>query len=300
MPRGPIDWVPRSEILHYGEIAELVRILAHLGVRKVRLTGGEPLVRPELERLVEMLKRVPGIERISMTTNGSLLSEKARVLKAAGLDSVNISLDTLKRERFRDMTGVDGWRQVMEGIESAREAGWSPIKINAVVVRGFNDDEVTAMIQWAAENGLVLRFIEFMPLDGPGGWRMDRVVTATEIVSTLSRSARVTPLPREASDPSRPYLFERGSIKTEFGIIASVSEPFCMNCDRLRLTAKGGLRACLFGTDELDLRELLRGEAPDEAISRSVKEFVYRKRAGHRIGKDDFVRPSVAMNYLGG
>jgi len=300
MPRGRIQWVPRREILHFGEIAELARILANLGIRKVRLTGGEPLVRPQLERLVEMLKRIPGIERISMTTNGSFLAERAKALKEAGLDSVNISLDTLKRERFREMTGVDGWDQVMRGIEAAAEIGWRPIKINAVVVRGFNEDEAADMVAWAGKNGFEIRFIEFMPLDGPGGWRMERVVSAREIIELLLASGRVTRLARDTSEPAQPYLFEGKDVQTRFGIIASVTEPFCMNCDRIRLTARGGLRSCLFGTEELDLRAMLREDASDEAIALAIREFISRKPAGHRIGQKEFVRPPVAMNYLGG
>lgn len=300
MPQGKIHWVPRKEILHYGEIAELVRIMASLGIRKVRLTGGEPLVRPELERLVAKLKGVPGIEQISMTTNGSLLSEKAQMLKDAGLDSVNISLDTLIPERFREMTGVDGWYQVMRGIEAAIAVGWERIKINTVVVRGFNEDEVANMVSWGAEKGLQVRFIEFMPLDGPGKWQMDRVVSAKEIIESLSRFGEVTPMARDASDPARLYRFKVRGFKTVFGIIASVSEPFCVNCDRLRLTAKGGLRSCLFGIEELDLRQLIRSDASDEQISDAIREFVARKPPGHLIGKEGFVRPAVAMNYLGG
>ncbi|MHA2674295.1 MAG: GTP 3',8-cyclase MoaA [bacterium JZ-2024 1] len=300
MPRGRIDWVPRHELLHYGEFAELVRIMAGLGIRKVRLTGGEPLVRPELERLVVALKKIHSIERISMTTNGSFLADKAKVLKEAGLDSVNISLDTLRRGRFQEMTGVDAWNEVVRGISAAIEVGWHPIKINTVVVRGFNDDEILDLVLWAAEKGLILRFIEFMPLDGPGGWRPERVVSAKEILEELSRHGRVSPIAGDASDPARPFLFERGNLTTKFGIIASVSEPFCMNCDRLRLTARGGLRSCLFGTDELDLRMLLRNDATHDAIADAIRAFVFRKPQGHEIGKDEFVRPAVAMHYLGG
>ena len=297
MPAGPIDWLPRSELLTFEEIARVARICVGMGVEKIRLTGGEPLARREVERLVALLAAIPALQSLSMTTNGYFLPQKAKALRAAGLQSLNISLDTLRPERFLTLTRRDYFGRVMEGIEAAREAGFSPIKVNAVVIRGINDDEIPDFARWAAQTGFIVRFIEFMPLDGDRLWSRERVVTADEILRRLQELGPVEPLGNDPSEPAREYRLTNGAV---IGIIPTVSRPFCRFCDRIRLTADGRLRNCLFALQEHDLKGLLRGGASDEAIARAIEDAVWAKWEGHLIDRPEFQRPERAMYAIGG
>lgn len=302
MPAGQIEWLPRAELLTYEEIARLARIMVGMGVEKVRLTGGEPLARRDLDRLVALLARIEGLRSISMTTNGYWLPQMARRLREAGLGSVNISLDTLRRERFVELTRRDYFSRVLEGIEAAREAGLGPIKINAVLMRGINDDEVGDFARWAAEMGFEVRFIEFMPLDGDRRWNRDRVVTAGEILERLQQQlGPVEPLNNDACDPARLYRVRTGSGReATVGIIPTVSGPFCQHCDRIRLTADGHVRNCLFAVEEQDLKPLLRGGADDRTLAGAIAKAVWVKWKGHLINLPGFERPQRAMYAIGG
>ncbi|ADU51526.1 GTP cyclohydrolase subunit MoaA [Thermaerobacter marianensis DSM 12885] len=300
MPEGDIPWIPSEEILTFDEIERVVRICAAMGVEKLRLTGGEPLLRPGVEELTARLVRVPGIRSVSMTTNGFLLPEKAAALKAAGLSGINISLDSLDRDRFRQLTRRDQLDRVLEGIAAAAAAGLQPIKINAVVMRGINDGEVETFLRWAREQpvDLTVRFIEFMPLDGSNVWTRDLVYTAAEILEQARRIGPVEPVHNDPADPARLYRFADG--RGTFGIIASVSQPFCASCDRIRLTADGKIRNCLFAVEEFDLRELLRGGAGDETVAAAIRRAVWVKWRGHLINQKGFVKPQRAMYAIGG
>ena len=299
MPAGPVDWLPRSALLTFEEMARVARICVAMGVDKIRLTGGEPLARRDLERLVALLAAIPGLRSLSMTTNAYFLPAKATALRAAGLQSLNISLDTLRRERFAELTRRDYFPRVMEGIEAARQAGFHPIKINAVVVRGVNDDEIPDFGRWAAETGFVVRFIEFMPLDGDRRWTRERVVTADEILARLQELGPVEAVDNDPSDPAREYRLGNGAV---IGIIPTVSRPFCRHCDRIRLTADGRLRNCLFALreHERDLRALLRQGADDEEVAQAIAEAVWVKWEGHLINRPGFRRPERAMYAIGG
>ena len=300
MPEGDIPWIPTGEILTFDEIERVVRICAAMGVEKIRLTGGEPLLRPGVEEITARLARVPGIRAVSMTTNGLLLPQKAAALKAAGLAGINISLDSLDRDRFRQLTRRDELDRVLAGIAAAAEAGLAPIKINAVVMRGINDGEIETFLRWAREQpvDLTVRFIEFMPLDGSNVWTRDLVYTADEILAQARRIAPVEPLNNDPAEPARLYRFADG--RGTFGIIASVSQPFCGACDRIRLTADGKIRNCLFAVEEFDLRELLRGGAGDGEIERAIRRAVWVKWRGHLINQQGFVKPRRAMYAIGG
>lgn len=297
MPAGPVQWLPRDELLTFEEIARVARLCVAMGVEKIRLTGGEPLARRQVERLVEMLAAIPGLRSLSMTSNGYFLPHKARALKEAGLQSVNISLDTLRPERFAAITRRDYFHRVWAGIEAAREAGFSPIKVNAVVMRGINDDEILDFALWAGRCGVVVRFIEFMPLDGDERWSRERVVEADEILARLAPLGPVEPLHNDPSDPAREYRLANGAV---IGIIPTVSRPFCRFCDRIRLTADGKIRNCLFALEEPDLRPLLRGGAGDDEVAEFIRQAVWVKWEGHLINRPDFRRPARAMYAIGG
>ncbi|MBX5475788.1 MAG: GTP 3',8-cyclase MoaA [Clostridia bacterium] len=292
------EFMPRDELLTFDEIERVVRICASMGVDTIRLTGGEPLLRPGVAEITARLKRVPGIRKVSMTTNGYMLPHLAHDLKRAGLDGINISLDTLDRERFKRIARRDYIDHVHAGLRAAEEAGLRPIKINCVVMRGINDDEVPDFLRWAREFPYVVRFIEFMPLDGDNIWQKRLVFPMAEI---LERAREVAPFEEVAADkasPARTFRFLDG--KGEFGVIASVTAPFCAHCDRIRLTQDGKIRNCLFAVEETDLRELLRGGADDDAVERRIREAVWSKWAGHRIDSPDFVKPKRAMYKIGG
>lgn len=296
MPSEGMQWVHRADLLSFEEIERVTALLVkQAGVKSVRLTGGEPMVRARLPVLIAKLAKL-GIE-ISMTTNGATLAQSASDLREAGLQRINVSLDTLKPERFTELTRRDYLDDVLEGIYAARDAGFSPVKLNAVLMRGINDDEVVDFMRFGAEHGVVVRFIEFMPLDAQGKWSADRVVSHHEIVKMASSVYDLAPLER-GSSPAERFTYADGA--GEMGIIASVTEPFCGSCDRIRLTADGQLRNCLFALGHLDLRKLLRDGASDEELLNEISAEVERKWAGHSIGQVHFVRPSKSMSQIGG
>lgn len=278
MPREPI-WLPSDELLSFEEILRVVKIFASMGVSRIRLTGGEPLVRAGVERLVEMISSVEGVEGVSMTTNGFHLSAFAERLAEAGLKSVTVSLHSLKPERFDEIVGVRGvFNRVMAGVTSAREAGLG-VKINVVVVKGCNDDELFDFAELARETGMTVRFIEFMPFDGERSWSIDRVVSASKIIETLSERYRLYQKERESGSTARYYGF-KDTESGEIGVISSVSEPFCWDCDRVRVKADGKLVPCLFSRDEYDLKPLLRSGATDEEVARLIRWAFGKKFRG--------------------
>jgi cyclic pyranopterin phosphate synthase len=294
-----VTFVDRDELLTFEEIARFVLIASSLGVDKIRLTGGEPLMRRGLERLVGMVQEIPGVRDVGLTTNGLLLAAQAQRLFDAGLRRINISLDTLDPERFRELTRRNGLSDVLAGIDTAVKAGFSPIKINAVSIRGVTEHEVVPLARFARERGLVLRFIEYMPI-GAAPWERDAVYFAHEILEAIERE--VCPLvPADSYDRRAPamdfrYVDGKGSI----GIIASISRPFCHHCNRIRLTADGKLRNCLFAIEETDLRPLLRGEASDEAVADTIRASVLAKWEGHEINTSRFIKPARTMHTIGG
>ncbi len=300
MPAENVEFLERKQLLSYEEIERFARIVVPLGVTKLRLTGGEPLVRKDLYRLVERLVAIPGVRDIGITTNGLLLAEQAEPLYAAGLRRLNVSLDALDPVKFREVTRRDGYEKVIEGLAAARRAGFRNIKINAVAIRGITEDEVVPFGHFARETGHEVRFIEYMPLDADNAWERSKVLFAREIRETLSTAIRPL-VPDPAQDPNAPatdYLFDDGVGR--IGFIPSVSQPFCGSCNRFRLTADGKLRNCLFSLEETDIRSLLRGEAADAEIIAAVRESIQSKWAGHHINAADFVQPQRTMHSIGG
>jgi cyclic pyranopterin phosphate synthase len=294
-----VTFLDKQELLTFEEITRFVEIVAPLGINKLRLTGGEPLLRRDLARLVEMLGRVPGIDDISLTTNGLLLAQQAQALHDAGLRRLNISLDTLDPVRFRELTRRDGLEQVLEGIEAARRVGFGPIKINAVSIRGITEHEVAPLANYARARGLEMRFIEYMPI-GADAWERGKVFFAHEILDLLEE--QVGPLvPVEDYDPRAPAMeFQYADGMGRVGIIASISRPFCLRCNRVRLTADGKLRNCLFALDEVDVKPLLRRGAAPEEIAEIVRRNVWAKWEGHEINTARFVKPERTMHAIGG
>ncbi len=300
MPDENIRFQPRNQILSFEEIERFARVVAQMGVDRLRVTGGEPLVRAELPRLVEKLVCVPGIEDVALTTNGILLAGQAAELKLAGLQRLNISLDTLEPETFRRITRRDGLEQVLEGIFAAQRLGFAKIRLNAVAIRGVTEEDIVPLGQFARQHSLELRFIEFMPLDGPGKWESQQVLTCQEIREQLEAAyGPLVPVPRtDASQPAVDFRFADG--RGRIGFIHPVSQPFCGDCNRLRLTAEGQVRNCLFATQEWDARALLRGGATDDQIAALVRDSIAAKKPGHGIDGDDFVKPERAMYQIGG
>ncbi|HZE95448.1 MAG TPA: GTP 3',8-cyclase MoaA [Planctomycetota bacterium] len=298
MPAEP-EWFPQPEILTFEEIERLVRVAVSLGIRDFRITGGEPTARKDLPELIRRVAAVPGVADLAMTTNGILLKKLARPLRDAGLQRLNVSLDTLNGEKFVHLARRDGFRQTWEGIEEAERAGFSPLKINMVVLRGVNDDEVVDFAAMARTRPWQIRFIEFMPLDGDNAWTRNQVVPAREI---LERIHEKWPLDLNAdgplSDPARVHRFKDG--KGDIGVIASVTEPFCGSCDRVRVTPDGKLRTCLFSTVETDLKGPMRSGADDAEMAGLFQRAVASKEAGHGINRADFVKPARAMYAIGG
>ena len=300
MPERDVQFVPREEILSFEEIERFARIAASLGIRKIRITGGEPLVRRDLPVLVERLAAIPGIEDLALTTNGLLLAEQAEALRRAGLRRLNVHLDTLDRERFRRITRRDEIARVLAGLEEARRAGFRDIKINAVAVKGLTEPDVVPLAHFGRGNGYQIRYIEFMPLDAQGLWDRSRVLLMQDILDILAEEFG----PLEAvpdADPRAPaleYRFRdgRGSV----GFIASVSRPFCLNCNRIRLTADGHLRYCLFALEETDVKSLLRGSATDDEIRAVIRRTVAAKWLGHEIQQANFTPPPRPMYAIGG
>lgn len=290
----------RSELLTFEEIVHFVRVAAPLGIDKVRLTGGEPLMRKGLPELVRMLAAVPGVRDIGLTTNGVLLADHARPLFAAGLRRLNVSLDTLDPGRFRELSRRDGLDRVLDGLAAAKAAGFAPIKVNAVAVRGFVEHDAVPLARYCRENGFELRFIEYMPI-GAEAWERAKLFAASEILDLLERD--VAPLaPAPDYDPRAPAMdFDYADGGGRVGIIASVSRPFCRSCNRLRLTADGKLRNCLFALDEIDVRGFLRRPVPDDAaVADAVRRSVRAKWEGHAINTAAFVKPGRTMHAIGG
>ena len=300
MPAENVQFMDRADLLSYEEIERFVRLTVPLGVTKLRLTGGEPLVRKDLHRLVESLAQIDGIEDVGLTTNGILLADQAADLYAAGLRRLNVSLDALNAEKFKQITRREGYEKVLEGIEAAVKVGFQQIKINAVSVRGLTEDELIPFGHFARQTGHEVRFIEYMPLDADNAWERDKVLFAQEIIDLMSAGIRpLLPIPN--ADPRAPaadYQFDDGVGR--IGFIASISRPFCANCNRFRITADGKLRNCLFSLEETDLRSLLRGHAPDETIQQAVRDSIHAKWEGHEINTARFIQPTRPMYSIGG
>jgi GTP 3',8-cyclase len=296
MPEEGMAWVPRDEILKFEEIERVARVcVERFGFDSIRLTGGEPTVRADLPVLVEQLSRL-GVD-IALTTNGATLRLLADDLKRAGLTRINISLDSLRRDRFEQLTRRDRLVQVLDGIDAALEAGLHPVKVNVVTMRGVNDDEAVDFATFGRERGVQMRFIEFMPLDADGAWERKDVVPADETVAAIDAVYPLEEVPH-GPEPATRYRYKDG--RGEIGVIPSVTRPFCGDCDRVRLTADGQFRTCLFSVDETDLRALLRNEADDAALAQAIEGAVGRKWAGHSIGQVTFIKPPRSMSQIGG
>jgi cyclic pyranopterin phosphate synthase len=293
------EWVPKNSLLTFEEIERAVRVFVGLGIQKIRLTGGEPLLRHDVEKLVSRVAAIPGILDLAMTTNGFLFPQKAEALRLAGLQRLSFSLDSLDRDNFKKITGCDGLTAVLESIHLAQQLGFHPVKVNAVIIRGLNDHEVEALAQFGLEHNLVMRFIEFMPLDSARAWLKELVVPGPELFMRLQRTFKLRPLTdSNISSTSRRWAFDGGS--GEIGIIAPVSEPFCGHCNRIRLTADGKVRTCLFSVKEHDLRSVLRASSSDDTVQAWLHEVVRQKEARHHIGEPDFVPASRSMSCIGG
>ena len=313
MPEEGMAWLDRNDLLTYEEQARIVRVcVERWGFESVRITGGEPTVRAHLPRLIAMLAPL-GVD-IAMTTNGVKLPEMVHDLADAGLRRINVSLDSLRPEVFHELTRRDDLDRVIAGIDAAVEAGLDPVKVNCVVMRGINDDEVVDLAAFGRERGVAVRFIEFMPLDADGTWSVDKVVPAHEILERIDAVFPLEGMPvagahhSEHVEPAERFRYADGI--GDVGVIASVTEPFCEQCDRIRITAEGKLRTCLFALDEFDLRAILRGDGLrddgvndgeiDDALAAEIQRAVGTKWAGHRIGQVDFIRPNRSMSQIGG
>ncbi len=299
MPEGPVAFERRENLLSFEEIERFVRVAAELGVTKIRVTGGEPLVRRDLPVLIEKLAIIPGIDDLALTTNGVLLADLAQSLYDAGLRRLNVHLDTIDREKFRRITRRDELGRVLAGLETARRVGFGPIKINVVALKNLIEPDLVPMAQFCRENGFEPRFIEFMPLDSQDLWDRSKVLLADQIIRRLSEE--ISPLtevtPRDLRAPATEYRYADGI--GGIGVIASVSRPFCLNCNRVRLTADGKLRYCLFAIEETDVRTLLR-HGSDEQVAAALQQTVADKWLGHEIGTSQFVPPPRPMYSIGG
>jgi cyclic pyranopterin phosphate synthase len=313
MPPEGLDWMPTDQALTDAEVIRLITIaVQQLGVEEIRFTGGEPLLRRGLEKIVSATSelRTPGGARAitALTTNGIGLAKRAEGLRAAGLDRVNVSLDTLDRARFLEITHRDRLKDVLAGLAAAAEAGLGPIKVNTVLLPGVNDDEPVALLAWALEHGYELRFIEQMPLDAQGAWVRERMVTAEQILTTLTSAFELTPTDpaRRGAAPAQTWFVgpeppeQEGRPRPRVGIVASVSRPFCGDCDRTRLTADGQIRDCLFARGETDLRDLLRSGADDDTLAEVWRTAMWGKQPGHGINDPSFLQPDRPMSAIGG
>ncbi len=298
MPAEGLQWLPKEEILTFEELTRLLALFVGLGVRGLKVTGGEPTIRADLPKLVGMFRSVGPELDISITTNGLLLDRLAAPLAAAGVDRATVSCDSLLQHRFAEMTRRDALDKVLAGIRAAEAAGLVPIKINTVVIGGTNDDEVVDFARWARETGYEVRFIEYMPLDAQHAWERAKVVPGAAILEAIDA---VFPLAarHHATEPATTYGFADGAPGT-VGVIASVTEPFCDTCNRLRLTAEGQFRTCLFALDETDLREPMRDGASDDELEGLIRAAVWAKWSGHRVNHPDFVQPARSMSAIGG
>ena len=301
MPPEGLDWLPGDEVLTGEEIVRLITIgVTRLGIREVRFTGGEPLLRRDLESIVSRTAALLPRPEISLTTNGIGLSRRAGALREAGVDRINVSLDTLRPEVFRKLARRDRLPDVLDGLAAAAAAGLTPVKVNTVLMRGINDDEAVPLLAYCLSHGYELRFIEQMPLDAQHGWKRAEMVTADEIFASLSSSFTLTPDEERArgAAPAETFLVDGGPARV--GVIASVTRPFCGSCDRVRLTADGQVRNCLFAREESDLRSALRSGAPDEEIARRWQAAVAVKLPGHGINDPSFLQPDRPMSAIGG
>ncbi len=300
MPAEGLEWLPRDEVLDYEEITRLVAVMARMGVDEVRLTGGEPLVRRDMPTLIGMLAGTPGVRDLSLTTNGVLLDRLAGPLVEAGLRRINVSLDSLNHVRFAEITRRDALDKVLRGLEEAeRYPELRPIKVNCVAIKGFTEPEVPALAEFARRKPYVVRFIEFMPLDADEVWRTDQVLSGAEVRALIEeRFGTLVELPAKASSTARRYAFADGV--GEIGFVNPVSEPFCSTCDRIRLTADGQLRTCLFSRREWDLKGPLRDGASDDELAALIRWAVQHKELKHRINEPGFVRASRTMSQIGG
>ena len=300
MPNENVRFRPRAEILSFEEILRFADVMARCGINKIRLTGGEPLVRSGICDLVQRLSQIPGLDDIAMTTNGILLSKYAFQLKQAGLGRLNISLDAMNEATFERIARRSGLQQVLDGIAAAKQAGFERIRLNTVAISGISEPEIIPLARFAREQNLELRFIEFMPLGAEDNWSDASVLSGQRIREMIENACG--PLePAARDDPSQPAMdFVYADGRGRIGFINPVTQPFCGDCNRLRITAEGQVRNCLFSDREWDVRELLRGDASDEAIADLVRESISQKKAGHGIDSDDFVKPARAMYQIGG
>lgn len=303
MPSDFKAWMPSEELLNADEMLRVIESGVSLGIEEVRLTGGEPLLRPDIVEIVERIKKLTPSPEISLTTNGVGLNKYAGALAGAGLARINISLDTLDWARFRQLTLRDRFEDVLEGIAAAKVAGLNPIKINTVLMRGVNDDEAVTLVRWAVRENLKLRFIEQMPLDAGNSWSRSEMITSDQILRDLGKSFRLTPIKARGSAPAEEFLIDDGPHTV--GIIASVTQPFCGSCDRLRLTSDGQLRSCLFATEETNLRKILRDLSISESdrserLLAAFSNTVQSKLVGHSINQIDFKKPERPMSAIGG
>lgn len=300
LPHGEPPAAPREQMLSYEEIEYAVDVFASLGVEKVRLTGGEPMLRRDIETLVSKLARVEGVRDLALTTNGFNLAERAAGLRAAGLDRITLSLDSLRPEAFQRITGTDLLERVLEGMRAAVRVGLTPLKVNAVIVRGYNDDEIVALAQFAREHALSMRFIEYMPLDSGHDWTREKVVSGAEIREAINDEfLLVAKRVERGSETAARYRFADGA-PGEIGIIAPVTEPFCGACSRIRLTADGQIRTCLFSKVEHSLRDVLRSGATRAETVDFIRGVVMRKEPRHYINETHFTQPARTMSLIGG
>lgn len=299
MPEEGLSWLNRDELLTFEEITRLVNILAGLGVSKLRLTGGEPLLRKELPVLVAMLSRIPGIHDIALTTNGFFLAEQADDLVRAGLTRINVSMDSMDPQIFSTMVRRDYLHHVLEGLEIVERLSLRPIKVNVVLIRGINDHEIESFARLARTKPFVIRFIEFMPIGADDGWSIDKVIPSHEIIERINAMGnKLVPVEYHGSQPADRYRFSDGM--GEIGFISSVSEPFCSSCNRIRITSDGKLRTCLFSLHETDLKKSIRNNVSDELIREQILVAVQSKEEGHLINRPGFERPQRTMSQIGG
>jgi GTP 3',8-cyclase len=299
MPAEGMPWLEREEVLSFEEIERLVGLMTRLGIEDVRLTGGEPLARREFPVLASMLACIPGIRDLSLTTNGYLLERDAAALAAAGIQRVNVSIDSLQRDRFFQITRRDALPQLLEGLRAiADQPSIHCVKINALGIRGFTEEEILPFCDLARSSGIQVRFIEFMPLDADHAWSRDQVLTGEEIRRIVDSHYELVPVPREPSATARVHRFADG--RGEIGFVNPVSEPFCADCNRIRLTSDGRLRTCLFSMTETDLRKPLRAGSSDSELERLIREAVWHKELKHRINQPGFVQPERTMSAIGG
>ncbi len=298
--RDKVHWIPSEDILTFDEVERVARVLVSLGITRVRITGGEPMLRPRIEDLVMRLRAIDGIESMDMTTNGWFLAQKAKSLKDAGLRGVTVSLHSLKRENFARISGMDALPRVIQGIDEALRVGLRPVKVNSVAIRGYNDHEIIDLVDFARERNIAIRFIEFMPLDGLGIWAPDSLMSGKEILQRVAGSYRLVPKGREPSDTATLWGFEDG--RGELGVITPMTEPFCDDCDRIRLTSDGKLLSCLFDTEYHDLKRFVRNGGSDADIANFILGSVWKKPDG--VGYMPWVKEAWEkprnMNAIGG